>query len=164
MSFISKAFETIGKGISTAFKATGEIAKGVLTLDLKGAAKGVSHLLEAEMQIFGGVAKLTPAAVCANTLLNGAFDKLLDKTQKFGLSVANGVINKVADDLAQVKDGVFMTVNGLATGDLGKVTEGLAQVTDGVSDVARDFTPKGLAENTAESVIATVVCGEQKVS
>jgi len=164
MSFISKAFEQIGKGISSAFKATGEIAKGVLTLDLKGAAKGVSHLLEAEMQMAGGVAKLTPAAVCANTLLNGAFDKLLDKTQKFGLSVANGVINTVANDLLQVQQGVFMTVGGLATGNLAQVSEGMARTADGARDVARDFTPKGLVKNTAESVITTVVCGEQKVS
>jgi hypothetical protein len=77
MSAIGKAFKSIGKGIGQAFKSVGQIAKGVLTLDLKGAMNGVSGLLGAGLGIAAGIGNLHPAALAANTLMEGALNKLL---------------------------------------------------------------------------------------
>jgi hypothetical protein len=157
MSFITKAFEQMGRGIAGAFKATGEIAKGVLTLDLKGASTGVKNLVASELEVCRGGLNLTPAAVCANTLLNGAFDKLTTKIQSFGLSVATGVIDTVTNDLVQLKDGVIQTAHGLAKGNLGEMATGMVRTVDAAGKVSRDFTPSGLMRDTARSVVNTAI-------
>jgi hypothetical protein len=70
MSAIGKAFKSIGNSIGDAFKSVGKIAKGVFTLDLKGAFEGVTGLM-------GAVGNLHPASIAANTLIDGALSKLL---------------------------------------------------------------------------------------
>jgi hypothetical protein len=77
MSAIGKAFKAIGDGIGDAFKSVGQIAKGVLTLDLNTALNGANGLFGAGLGTFNGVTSLHPASLAANTLIDGAMAKLL---------------------------------------------------------------------------------------
>jgi hypothetical protein len=77
MSGIKTAFESLGQGISNAFKGIGEFLGGVLTLDFNTAGKGLSDIGHGVLDTGRGLVDLLPPALAANTLMDGAFDKAL---------------------------------------------------------------------------------------
>lgn len=149
MGAIKKAFQTIGKGIEKAAKSVGEIAKGVATLDLKGAANGVKDLAQAGLTVARGAINLTPVAVAANTLLDGAADKLLNKAQGVAQKVADSVVDNVEGGLSNIKDGVVNTAKAIGKGNFSKALQGIGQVAMGAVDTASNFGPGGVAKNLA---------------
>ena len=88
MGAIKNAFKAIAKGVEKAVHGAAQFAKGMATLNLKAAAQGLKEIAHAGTDIARGVINLTPAALAANTLLDGALDKMLKKASK--------VVDKVA--------------------------------------------------------------------
>ena len=163
MGAIKSAFENIGNGIKHAFEAVGEVVKSAVTLDFGGVAKGVGHLVGAAGEMARGAVGLTPAALAANTLFDGAIDKVMEKAQSMGQSVVNGVLTTVGNDLDMVKNGLGQTVHGLATGNFAEMGQGILNTGMGAVSVAEDFTPEGLTFNAAGSAVQTVVSGPIRV-
>lgn len=165
MGAIKKAFKAIGHGIGEAAKGLGQIAKGVATLDLKGIAKGVKEISHAGTEISRGMLNLTPAALAANTLLNGAMDKILKKAQSITLKVADAMVDNVEGSLSNVKNGVIGTVKGLANGNIGQALNGIKNAAVGAMDLASNFGPGGVAKNVARlAVDAAVGLAAEKAS
>lgn len=69
MGAIKKVFHSIGDGIKGAFEGVGHIVKGAVTLNFGEVAKGVGGVVS------NGMA-LTPQALCANALMDGAMSML----------------------------------------------------------------------------------------
>lgn len=155
MGAIKKAFKAIGHGIGEAAKGIGHIAKGVVTLDLKGIGKGIKEVAHAGGDIGRGVFNLTPATLAANTLLNGAADKLMKKAQGFTLKVADGMVDNLEGGLSSVKNGVMLTAKGIAHGNIGEALNGIASAAMGTLDVASNFGPGGVAKNLSRMAVET---------
>ena len=77
MDAVKRAVNTIGDGIEKALKSVGQFAGSLATLELKGAADGLKSLASAGMERARGAFILTPAALGANSLMQGALDKVL---------------------------------------------------------------------------------------
>ncbi len=131
MSAIKKAFQAIGKGIEKAVHSVGQIAKGIVTLNLKAAAEGLKGLADATMTMARGAMNLMPAAMAANTLLDGALDKMLRKVQNSAQKLADSVVDSVEGGLSNIKDGVVNTAKGIARGNFSKAFKGLTQLAMG---------------------------------
>jgi hypothetical protein len=163
MGAIKKAFKTIGHGIGQAAKGIGHIAKGIATLDLKGIANGVKEIGQAGADIARGTFNLTPAALAANTLLDGALDKIMAKAQGLALKVGNSVVDNVEGSLSNVKNGVLGTIKGLASGNIGDILNGIKTAAMGGLDFASNFGPGGVAKNVARMAVdASIGLAAQK--
>jgi len=156
MGAIKTAFDNIGNGIKHAFEAVGEVAVGALTLDFKGIAKGMGDMVGAGGEMARGALNLTPVALAANTLLDGAIDKTLKQAGKLTDSMARGVFDSIGNDLDMVKDGVGGTLHGMLTGDAAEMGRSLLNTTVGALSAADDVTASGAAMNAGFSAIRTV--------
>ncbi|WP_046060349.1 hypothetical protein [Paracidovorax citrulli] len=157
MSAIKKAFQAIGKGIEKAVNSVGQIAKGIVTLNLKAAAQGLKGLADATLTMARGAMDLMPAAMAANTLLDGALDKLLSKAQNTAQKLADSVVDSVEGGLSNIKDGVLNTAKAIAKGNFSKAFEGLTQLAMGVVDTASNFGPGGVAKNMARMAVDAAI-------
>ncbi|ABM31087.1 hypothetical protein QRO08_22530 [Paracidovorax citrulli] len=157
MSAIKKAFQAIGKGIEKAVHSVGQIAKGIVTLNLKAAAEGLKGLADATMTMARGAMNLMPAAMAANTLLDGALDKMLRKVQNSAQKLADSVVDSVEGGLSNIKDGVVNTAKGIARGNFSKAFKGLTQLAMGVVDTASNFGPGGVAKNMARMAVDAAI-------
>ncbi|BFO53773.1 hypothetical protein [Acidovorax sacchari] len=157
MSAIKKAFQAIGKGIEKAVHSVGQIAKGIVTLNLKAAAEGLKGLADATMTMARGAMNLMPAAMAANTLLDGALDKVLNKVQKTAQKLADSVVDSVEGGLSNIKDGVVNTAKAIAKGNFSKAFQGLTQLAMGVVDTASNFGPGGVAKNMARMAVDAAI-------
>lgn len=157
MGAIKKAFKAIGHGIGEAAKGIGHIAKGIATLDLKGIAKGIKEVGQGGTDIMRGAINLTPAGLAANTLLDGAMDKMMQKAQGLALKVANGVVDNVEGSLSNVKNGIMGAVKGLASGNIGDILNGIKTAAAGGLDFASNFGPGGVAKNVARMAVDTTI-------
>ncbi|SFD78349.1 hypothetical protein [Paracidovorax konjaci] len=165
MGAIKKAFQAIGKGIEKAVNSVGQIAKGLATLNLKAAAAGLKGLASAGMDIARGAMNLMPAAMAANTLLDGALDKALRKVQNAAQKVADSVVDSVEGGLSNIKDGVVNTAKGIAKGNLSKALKGLTQLAMGAMETASNFGPGGVAKNMARMAVdATIDLAAQEAT
>lgn len=159
MGAIGKAFNAIGHGIGDAFKAVGHVAEGIVKLDFGKAAGGLKEMLGAGLDVARNAANLSPAGFAANALMGGKLDQLMKWADKEIESVAGGVIDKVANDMQSVRNGLATTVSGLATGNLSKVAQGALTATAGAAATASDFTAAGAANNLKMAALNTVVGG-----
>ncbi|AVS64865.1 hypothetical protein C8245_03405 [Paracidovorax avenae] len=157
MSAIKKAFQAIGKGIEKAVSSVGQIAKGIVTLNLKAAAQGLKGLADATLTMARGAMNLMPAAMAANTLLDGALDKVLNKVQKTAQKLADSVVDSVEGGLSNIKDGVVNTAKAIAKGNFSKAFQGLTQLAMGVVDTASNFGPGGVAKNMARMAVDAAI-------
>jgi hypothetical protein len=157
MGAIKKAFKSIGHGIGEAAKGIGHIAKGIATLDLKGIAKGVKEIGHAGAEIARGAVNLTPAGLAANTLLDGALDKIMEKAQGTLLKVADGMVDSVEGSLSNVKNGIMGAIKGLATGNISDILKGITTAAAGGLDFASNFGPGGVAKNVALMAVETSI-------
>lgn len=157
MSAIKKAFQAIGKGIEKAVSSVGQIAKGIVTLNLKAAAQGLKGLADATLTMARGAMNLMPAAMAANTLLDGALDKVLNKVQKTAQKLADSVVDSVEGGLSNIKDGVINTAKAIAKGNFSKAFQGLTQAAMGVMDTASNFGPGGVAKNMARMAVDAAI-------
>ncbi|AVS87231.1 hypothetical protein C8238_02300 [Paracidovorax avenae] len=157
MSAIKKAFQAIGKGIEKAVSSVGQIAKGIVTLNLKAAAQGLKGLADATLTMARGAMNLMPAAMAANTLLDGALDKVLNKVQKTAQKLADSVVDSVEGGLSNIKDGVINTAKAIAKGNFSKAFQGLTQLAMGVVDTASNFGPGGVAKNMARMAVDAAI-------
>jgi hypothetical protein len=157
MGAIKNAIKSITKGIEKAAHGLGQFAKGMATLNLKAAAQGLKEVAHAGAEIARGVINLTPAAMAANTLLNGALDKILKKAEKVVDKVADTMVDNVEGGLSNIKKGVENTVKGIATGDFKKVVSGMKDLALGAVDVASNFGPGGIAKNVARMAVDAAI-------
>ncbi len=157
MSAIKKAFQAIGKGIEKAVHSVGQIAKGIVTLNLKAAAQGLKGLADATLTMARGAINLMPAAMAANTLLDGALDKVLNKVQKTAQQLADSVVDSVEGGISNIKDGVINTAKAIAKGNFSKAFQGLTQLAMGVVDTASNFGPGGVAKNMARMAVDAAI-------
>jgi hypothetical protein len=157
MGAIKNAFKSIAKGVEKAVHGAAEFAKGVATLDLKAAAKGLKEIAHAGADIARGAINLTPAALAANTLLDGALDKLLKKGQSVVEKVADTLVDNVEGGLSNIKSGVENTVKGIATGNLGMIANGMKDLALGAVETASNFGPGGIAKNVARMAVDAAI-------
>jgi len=163
MGAIKTAFDNIGNGIKHAFEAVGEIAVGALTLDFKGIAKGMGDMVGAGGDMVRGALNLTPAALAANTLLDGAIDKALKQAGKLSDSMVRGALDTIGNDLDMVKNGAGDTLHGMMTGNVSEMGRGLFSTTIGAVSAVEDITPEGMAMNGGISGIRTLAAGNTPV-
>jgi len=145
MSSIGKAFENIGQGIKNAFEGVGHVIKGVCTLDLKGVADGAKEALGGVAEAGRGALDLAPPALAANTLMDGAFDKLVKNVENAGLDVAGKVVEGFEKGATDLKTGVGGMLHGAATLDCGAMLGGMLTATGGATQLGEMMTPSGLA-------------------
>ena len=81
MSAVGKAFQAMGEGIGKAFTGIAQIARGVLTLNPSEIAKGTCNIASAGMDALRQHINMLPASMAANTLLDGALDKVMCRVQ-----------------------------------------------------------------------------------
>lgn len=157
MGAIKNAVKAIAKGIEKAVEGAGQFAKGIATLDLKAAAKGLKQIAHAGADIARGAINLTPAALAANTLLDGALDKVLKKAQKAVEKVADTMVDNLEGGLSNIKKGLENTVKGIATGDFNKVLSGVKDLALGAVETASNFGPGGIAKNVARMAVDAAI-------
>ncbi|MGM9488027.1 hypothetical protein [Ideonella sp. YS5] len=157
MGAIKNAFKSIAKGIEKAVHGAAQFAKGMATLNLKAAAQGLKEIAHAGTDIARGVINLTPAALAANTLLDGALDKVLKKASSVVDKVADTMVDNVEGGLSNIKNGLENTVKGLATGDFSKVASGLKDLALGAVETASNFGPGGIAKNVARMAVDAAI-------
>lgn len=157
MGAIKNAFKAIAKGVEKAVHGAAQFAKGMATLNLKAAAQGLKEIAHAGTDIARGVINLTPAALAANTLLDGALDKMLKKASKVVDKVADTMVDSVEGGLSNIKNGLENTVKGLATGDFSKVANGLKDLALGAVETASNFGPGGIAKNVARMAVDSAI-------
>lgn len=157
MGAIKNAFKAIAKGVEKAVHGAAQFAKGMATLNLKAAAQGLKEIAHAGTDIARGVINLTPAALAANTLLDGALDKMLKKASKVVDKVADTMVDSVEGGLSNIKSGLENTVKGLATGDFSKVASGLKDLALGAVETASNFGPGGIAKNVARMAVDAAI-------
>lgn len=157
MSTIGKAFENFGHGIKNAFVGVGNVIKGVCTLDLKGVGDGMKKTLDGVAEAGRGAIGLTPPALAANSLMDGAFDKMIKDVQGAGLNVAGKVIDSAEGGATDVKTGVCGTFQGLARHDGVAMLGGMLQAGSGASQLAELTTPSGLAATTGIASLETAL-------
>lgn len=97
MNPFSRVFSAIGHGIGGAFKGLSNIGKGLLTLDLKKAARGATGIVHGGLDVGRGLVDLTPAGLAGNTLLNGGTDKIVRLAQKPVRTVVDHTIKQTAN-------------------------------------------------------------------
>ncbi|GKT19473.1 hypothetical protein AVHY2522_22570 [Acidovorax sp. SUPP2522] len=165
MGAIKNAFKSIAKGIEKAVQGVGQIAKGLVTLDLKGAAAGLKKLGEAGGDIARGAINLTPAALAANTLLDGALDKVLKKVQSVAQKVVDTAVDSVEGGLSNIKNGAIGLAKGIAKGNLSQALNGIKDLALGAMETASNFGPGGIAKNVARlAVDSTIDLATQEVT
>lgn len=165
MGAIKKAFEKIGNALEGFFKGVGQVIKGIVTLDLKGAAQGLNKIAKAGAELASGILSLTPAAIAVNTLMKGALTKLLDKAAQKASEIAQAVINNVMEPLQKIKNGVVGFAKGILKGDFKQALEGIKDIALGALETASNFGPGGVAKNVARlAVDAAVDVAAQKAS
>jgi len=76
MGAIKSAFKAIGEGIKGAFEGVGHIVKGAVTLNFDEVAEGVGGVVKGGLGAVMGGASLSPASLCASTLMDGAMSML----------------------------------------------------------------------------------------
>ena len=165
MGAIKNAFKSIAKGIEKAVQGVGQLAKGLVTLDLKGAAAGLKKIGEAGGDLARGVINLTPAALAANTLLDGALDKVLKKAQSVVQKVVDTAVDSVEGGLTNIKKGAIGFAKGIAKGNLTQALNGIKDLALGAMETASNFGPGGIAKNVARlAVDATIDLATQEVT
>jgi hypothetical protein len=157
MGAIKNAFKAITKGIEKAVHGAAQFAKGMATLNLKAAAQGLKEIAHAGADIARGAINLTPAALAANTLLDGALDKVLKKATKVVDKIADTMVDSVEGGLSNMKNGLVNTVKGIATGDLGKIVNGVKDMALGAAETASNFGPGGIAKNVARMAVDAAI-------
>jgi hypothetical protein len=157
MGAIKNAFKAIAKGVEKAVHGAAQFAKGMATLNLKAAAQGLKEIAHAGADIARGAINLTPAALAANTLLDGALDKVLKKAQNVVQKVADTMVDSVEGGLSNIKSGLENTVKGIATGNLGMIASGITDLAMGAVETASNFGPGGIAKNVARMAVDAAI-------
>jgi phage-related protein len=148
-----KAIKNIGHDIQKGAKGFGHVMTSAARLDFKGMAAGMKEISHAAMDAGRNLLMLTPVALAANTLLDGALDKIMGKLQSKVEQVMDKVVDSTANNLASVKDGLQHVGHGMITGNINEIGAGFASTVVGVASAAGDFTPAGIMRNTAMAAV-----------
>ena len=161
------AFNEVGKGISNIANGIGEGLSGAskmvtsaLTLDFKGVAKGAKQLTGAVTDVTKDIVNMTPVGMAANTLLDGALDKALERMDDLVDNAADAAIDSVANSAESVNDGVVATAEGVLTGDLIKADSGILNVASGAAGLIPSQIALNAAASAAGSVLSDVIPGK----
>ncbi|HET9645464.1 MAG TPA: hypothetical protein VFP68_19380 [Burkholderiaceae bacterium] len=145
MGAIKKAFEHIGHGIEQVAKGLGDVVKGVCTLDLKGIGKGIKEIGHGMSETAVGAVDLTPPALAANILMDGAADQILMGFK----GMADGMLDAPIDSGLQLADGAKHIATGLATVDPSELFRGVTDATMGTIGTCMNALPVGAGANLA---------------
>ena len=157
MSAVGNALKGIIHDVGNAVTGLGKVAEGVLTLNPSEIGEGVKGVGKGLTGFGKDVLQMTPVNIAGNAITGGALSKLEDKVYDFGDKVVGGVVDNVVSDVKGIGEGVVKMGKGFIDGDLGEVASGaFGTVVSGVGTVS-DFTPTGLAFNTATTTFGAVV-------
>ena len=150
---IEKSFKNIGHSLEKGAKGFGRVMTSAARLDFKGMAAGMKEIGHATMDVGRNLLMLTPVALAANTLLDGALDKIAKQLQSKLEKVVDKVVDSTANNLTSVKDGLEKVGHGMITGNINEIGAGFTSAVIGVASAAGDFTPAGIMRNTAMAAV-----------
>jgi hypothetical protein len=150
---IKDAFDHLTHGLGESLYSLGQAVEGALTLDFKKVGEGAQGMVEGALTTVRGAIDLTPPALAANSLLDGAVDKALGMATGFAGTSFQAVQDPIASGLDDAKSGLGDTVEGLQRGDVLAAVGGVANVGEAAAGAYAAATPTGVATDVIGSVV-----------